>query len=113
MNHPHGIWTSKNGRKQAIRDLADDHLLNILKLLYKPDTVAEIRTLLLEQAKKEDDRAVIDSGYMWDDMAGLAAAEHAEKLRGVADSPDLDVLLHRWPQLPHLEFEARRRGLTL
>lgn len=113
MNHPHALWTGKDGTQTPITELKDAHLLNILRLLYKPETVLKVREQLRKQAKGEDSRAIIDAGSLFDNPAGLAASEHADDLRDLAVAPDLAVLTARWPQLPHLEFEARRRGLRV
>ena len=113
MNHPNAIWTDQSGTSHLITELTDAHLINILKLLYDPNTVAKAREKFLARAKSEDIRSHIDAGSMFDDPAGLAASDHADDLRDNAASPDLDVLLARWPQLPYLEFELRRRGLSL
>lgn len=106
-------WVDKSGQEHSIRSLTDDHLTNILKMLYKPSTADTLRSSLRAKIKQEERRMVNDAGSMFDNPAALATADEIDRLTDLVNGSDLDVIKSRWPQLPHLEFEARRRGLVI
>ncbi len=100
------VWVDKKGTKFVIPELTDEHLHNILKMLYRKN-VRKLRDQLLAEADK------LDTSEAWTSLDSPTSVDHhfANERRDLAAGTDLAVLNHFIPQLPALEFEARRRGL--
>ena len=105
------IWTAKDGTETPVPKLSDDHLRNVLRWVYQQD-VEKFRKGFQKEAKWYDAQAEVSYGSMGKDPAGLADAENADHYRAKAELPDNEVLAIVYPQLPTLEFEARRRKLA-
>lgn len=107
---PSAVWTDKHGQKFPISDLTDEHLNNILRLLYRSN-IRKMREKLLKQADAFDKSG--DAEDPTDISDGPPSYDHtlADERRDLAESPDREVLKHFIPQLPALEWEAQRRGL--
>jgi len=101
-------WKTKAGAKVKVSDLTDEHLKNILRMIYKRP-IADLQAVLEKRAKRAEGEAVIASGSDWKDVSCLAYYEAADEYRGIAESPDHKIREHFTPQLPALEAEARRR----
>lgn len=106
------IWIDKHGVSFVIPELTDEHLMNILTLIYRAN-VRKMRESLLKEAARlkkiadHDDLLVDGMDYP------MSPTHHLvwEK-QDLAKATDLEILTYFIPQLPTLEFEARRRALV-
>lgn len=128
MRHddPH-TWRTRTGEQIPIKDLDDDHLLNIVRLIERAD-VRELRRLLGFAADlREATSTLWRSRVLAPETAATTpwTTVRAERIattqiqpppdvvvaREVLAGTDRDVLLHLVPQIPALEGEVLRRGL--
>lgn len=107
-------WRTRSGEPILIKDLDDDHLINVVRLIGRAD-VRELRRLLGFAA---DLREATDSFWatrvLADDLGThrlLPPPPDVVRTRAVLEGSDRQVLLHLVPQITALEAEVQRRGL--